>query len=66
MRLIPPPGMVAVEIGKGCLLVIPERVPLARLKPGKLLRHRQVETKRVVQPSKHSDNSRTAAKTDQA
>ena len=44
----PPPGMVAVLLGKGCTLIIPERVYLAGLRLGKTLRRRQVEAKRTA------------------
>jgi hypothetical protein len=43
-----PPGFVAVEIGKGCVLVIPQRVYLAGLRLGKTLRRREVEAKRAA------------------
>lgn len=42
-----PPGFVSVEIGKGCLLVIPERVYLAGLRLGKTLRRRAALAKRM-------------------
>jgi hypothetical protein len=41
-----PSGFVAVEIGKGGTLVIPERIYLAGLKLGKSLRRREAEAKR--------------------
>ncbi len=43
----PPPGLVAIEVGKSCLLVIPEHVYLAGLKLGKILRQRDAEAKRA-------------------
>ncbi len=43
----PPPGMVAVPLGKGCILVIPERVYLAGLKLGKALRRREALSDRT-------------------
>ncbi len=46
MSLTLPPGMVAVDLGKGCALVIPERVYLAGLKLGKQLRRREAEARR--------------------
>jgi hypothetical protein len=36
----PPPGFVALDLGKGCVLVIREQVYLAGLKLGKALRRR--------------------------
>jgi hypothetical protein len=44
----PPPGFVAIPLGKGCELVIPVPVYLAGLKLGKILRRRQVGAKRAA------------------
>lgn len=44
-----PPGFVALDIGKGCVLVIPERVYLAGLELGKTLRRRQALLQRTAE-----------------
>ncbi len=49
-----PPDLVAVDIGKGCLLVIPKRVYLAGLRLGKILRRREAEAKRFGLIGPHS------------
>ena len=41
MKIEPPAAFVVVEIGKGCIIVIPERVFMAGVKLGKMLRRRQ-------------------------
>jgi hypothetical protein len=47
--MILPPGFVAVPL-KGAVLVIPERVYVAGLRLGKLLRRREASQRRVPNP----------------
>lgn len=45
-----PPGMVAIPLGKGCTLIIPQRIYVAGLKLGKYLRRREAMLKRGTPP----------------
>ena len=42
-----PPGFVALTVAKGCVCVIPERVYLAGLRLGKLMRRREAREGRL-------------------
>ncbi len=42
----PPPGFIVLDVGKQCLLVLPERIYLAGLRLGKVLRRYAAEANR--------------------
>jgi hypothetical protein len=58
-----PPGFVAVEIGKGCTLVIPSRVFEAGLKLGKVLRRRSAAARRTAKEAPRGPGSRAVTTT---
>jgi hypothetical protein len=56
----PPPGMVALPMGKGVVLVLPVRVYLAGLRLGKILRRRRRWRSGRRRPPGIPDSSRIA------
>jgi hypothetical protein len=52
-----PPGLIAVPLAKGCVLVLTEREYLAGIRRGKWWRRRQAMLQRLPEPSQIATDS---------